>query len=97
MEKAVQVQTMKFMENMKQWNKNLHAYRRLHSSTTAALQLTDYMIEAADNGMVANAQMVDQSAAFDCVDAKILDRKIEIYGFSPETRQCTLLTEQRIY
>ena len=45
MEMTMQQQVLKFMENSGQFNKkNIHAYRSIHSTTTVALQLTDYMI-----------------------------------------------------
>ena len=87
MEKLVQKQVNKFMNDTKQWNKNLHAYRQMHNTTTADLQLTDYIVEAADKGLVANALMIDQSAAFNCMDAEILDEKMETYKFSNKTRR----------
>ena len=48
---------------------------------SAALQLTDFVIEAADKGLVSNSMMIDQSAEFDCINAKNLDRKLQLYNF----------------
>ena len=86
-EKAVHKQVLNFMKVSKQFNMNLHGYRELHSTTTAALQLTDYIMNAADREQVANSMMLDQSAAFDCVNAVILDRKLELYKLSENTRK----------
>ena len=58
---------MEYMESSGQWNKNLHAYRTLHSTTTAVLQITDFIMESVDNGHVPNAMFIDMSAVFDCV------------------------------
>ena len=87
MEKAVQNQVLKFLEDTNQLNKNLHGYRELHSTTTMLLQLTDFISDSADDGMIANAMFVDQSAVFDCVNAGILDEKLKIYNFSENTRK----------
>ena len=87
MEKAIQMQLMQYMEESKQFNRNLHAYRNLVNTTTALLQLTDYSIEAADSGLITQIMMLDQSAAFDSVDFGILDGKMELYHFSENTRK----------
>ena len=83
----MQTQIMDYMNTTKQWNKNLHAYQKIYSTTTAALHLTDFTIEAADMGKVANCMQLNQSAAFDCVNSKNLDRKLELYKFSKNTRK----------
>ena len=55
--------------------------------TTAALQITDFLVESADRGMVPNAMFINQSAAFDCVEAEILNKKLELYKFSSNMRE----------
>ena len=65
MENAVQQQVLKLMNESGQMNKNLHAYKTLLSTTMASLQITDFIVEAADRYLVANAMMLNQSAAFD--------------------------------
>ena len=87
MERVIQKQVLNFMDTTGQFNRNLHAYRQISSTTTAALQITDYTMEAADLGMIPQAMLLDQSAAFDCVSADILDSKMELYGFSENTRK----------
>ena len=87
MERTIQSLIISFMDETRQWNKNLHAYRVLYSTTTAALQITYFIVDSADRGMVPNAMFIDQSAAFDCMEANILNRKLELYKFSVNTRE----------
>ena len=51
-EMAVHDQIAKHMESNHLWNRNNHAYRRYHSTTTAMIQLTDLIFEAADRNLV---------------------------------------------
>ena len=55
MERAVLSQVLDFMENTNQFNKNLHGYKALHSTTTTMIQLTDFIGEAADAKLITNA------------------------------------------
>ena len=71
MERAVQLQVLRYMNESNPLNKNLHGYRKLYSTTTVMLQMMDFTMEAADNKLIANAMMIDQSAAFDCMNALI--------------------------
>ena len=84
-ERAVQRQVVKFMETSKQLNSNMHAYRKMYNTTTAVLQITDYIITAAENKRISNVMLIDQSAAFDCVEGDILIEKLKLYNFSDET------------
>ena len=86
MEKTIQKQLINFMETTEQTNKNSHAYKTMHSTITALMQITDYVAEAADRNLVANLMIIDQSAALECVDKLILDQKMAIYNFSQHTR-----------
>ena len=85
MEHVVKRQVLYFMDTMNQFNRNLHAYRTLRSMTTAVLQLTDFAVEAADKGQIAQLMMLDQSAAFNCVNAEILMEKMRVYKFAEAT------------
>ena len=80
-EMAVQDQITKHMEINLLWNRNNHAYRRYHSTTTAMIQLTDLIFEAADRNLVTTIMALDQLAAFDSINHKILSDKLKIYKF----------------
>ena len=47
------------------------------------IQMYDTWVEAIDRHEMAGVAMIDQSAAFDCVDHGILRDKLQLYGFDP--------------
>ena len=47
-EMEVHRQIMNFMDGNRLWNSNNHVYRKYHSTTSAMLQLSDKIFEAAD-------------------------------------------------
>ena len=75
-ERLAQSQIVEFMNKMQQFNHNLHAYKEMYSTTTAVLNITDSIVEAANQRKIAATLLLDQSAVFDCVDAHILLQKL---------------------
>ncbi|KAI8486134.1 hypothetical protein Bbelb_362340 [Branchiostoma belcheri] len=59
-----------------------HAYRKLHSTETALLKMTDDWLDNMDNGFMTAVVLLDYSAAFDLVDHNLLLQKLETYGFT---------------
>ena len=59
------------------------AYRKLHSTETALIKITDDLLCAMDSSQCSILIMLDQSAAFDTVDQKLLLERFEQwYGIS---------------
>ena len=81
-EKAAQLQIMKHMESKHLFNENHHAYRAKLSTTTAILQLSDSIWQGTDMNSITITMAIDETAAFDCVNFKILIDKLKIYKFS---------------
>ena len=87
MERALQVQMMKFLESTKQLNNSNNAYHKGYSTATALMQIMDRINEAADLKSIANIMTVDESTAFNCISHKILDKKLSLYNFGTDTRK----------
>ena len=60
---------------------NHHGFRAQHSTTTAMLQMYDSWMDAANRGELAGVAMLDQSAAFDCIDHSLLIEELKLYGW----------------
>ena len=69
------------MNNNELFHPNHHGFRAQHSTTTAMIQLYDTWVEAVERGEMAGVMMIDQSAAFGCVDHGFLLAKLKLYGF----------------
>ena len=59
---------------------NLHGYRTNRSTQTALLQMYDHWVQAASNGQVSGAVLLDLSAAFDLVPPDTLVEKLRVHG-----------------
>ena len=84
-EKTVQEQIANHMKQEKLWNDNHHAYKMSYSTTTALGQLTDILYEAADEKNISIAMSIDESAAFDVIDHRMLLQKLALYNFDSTT------------
>ena len=63
-ERAIQPQILGYMEKTEQLNHNHHSYRKMHSTVTTMLQLSDKIFEDCDDKMISTLITLDQSAAF---------------------------------
>ncbi|KAI8499245.1 hypothetical protein Bbelb_230090 [Branchiostoma belcheri] len=66
-----------------------HAHRKLHSTETALLKMTDDWLDNMDNGFMTAVVLLDYSAAFDLVDHNLLLQKLETYGFTEDALDWT--------
>ena len=80
LEKIVYQQLYSYVTVNKILHPNLHGYRTNRSTQTALLQMYDRWVQAASNGQVSGAVLLDLSAAFDLVPPDILVKKLKVYG-----------------
>ena len=79
-ERTVQRQLLRYLESNKMISPNHHAYRDLHNTTTALLNLTDAIATSTDNNAIMTTMNIDLTAAFDCVPPLLLLKKLRFYG-----------------
>ena len=60
-----------------------HAYREVHSTSTALTQMTDDWLREIDDKKVVGSVLLNFSAAFDIIDHSLLLAKRMCYGFTP--------------
>ena len=84
-EKAVFNQLVKYLEDNKLLHPNHHGGRKGHSTTTALVQMYNNWVEHMEEGKLVGVMMIDQSAAFDLCDHKLLIEKLKLLGIEAET------------
>ena len=84
-ERVIQVQMLEYLENTDQLHPNHHTYRIGTSTTSALIQLADFIATGADANKITSTMTTDLSAAFDSVNHEILIEKIKYYGFDYTT------------
>jgi hypothetical protein len=57
-------------------------FRKLHSTVTALLNVTDKWLRNIDHGLVTGVVFIDLRKAFDTVDINILLSKLSMFGIS---------------
>ena len=82
LERVVFLQIVDYMDTNQMFHPNHHAFRSLHSTITAMIQMYDTWLEALERGEMAGVTIIDQSAAFDCVDLELFLAKLKIYGWA---------------
>ena len=80
LEEIVYEQMYSYFTANKILHPNLHGYRTNRSTQTALLQMYDHWVQAASNGQVSGAVLLDLSAAFDLVPPDTLVEKLRVYG-----------------
>ena len=79
--RAVCLQLVAYLDADKLMPPNQSAYRRLHSTETALTPVFSDIINELDRGNLVLLSMLDLSAAFDCVDHRILLSRLDMsYG-----------------
>ena len=79
-EKVVNDQLSDFLLSNRKLTMSQFAYRKLHSTITSLISVSDYWYENIDKNNVNFALFLDLKKAFDTVDHEILIRKMQVYG-----------------
>ena len=87
LERVVFLQVVEYLDTNGLLHPNHHGFRSNHSVTTGILQMYDSWMDALENGKMTGLTLVDLSAAFDCVDVKLLMAKLKLYKFDQHTCQ----------
>lgn len=83
-ERIVQTQLYSYFSTNDLFSPTQHAYRRNHSTETALLTVSDYILSAMNRGEVVLLTMIDLSKCFDTVDHATLLHILELYGIDTE-------------
>ena len=79
--RAVSSKIVDYLDTYKFVPSNQSAYIKVHSTTTVLIAVFSNIIDELDKGYLVLLTMLDLSAAFDCVDHKILLNRLEMpYG-----------------
>ena len=84
-ERAVQVQMLRFLEENNQLSRHHHAYRSKTNTTTALIEIMDAIATATDANLITATMSIDMSAAFNSICPQILQHKLRFYGFDDLT------------
>ena len=86
-ERATQVQLSKHLEENGLLHENHHSYRNMRSTTTALLQMSDYIYQATEENCITSTMTIDLSNAFECVHHQTLLRKLEHYNLGSNVKK----------
>ena len=84
-EKLVHDQVSEFIKANKFLSDRQSGFRKLFSTSTAVLDVSDHILEQLDNKQFVGAVLIDLKKAFDTVDHKILLKKLWCYGLQDQS------------
>lgn len=79
-ERVVQTQLYSYFSTYDLFSPTQHAYRRNHSTETALLTVSDFILSAMNRGEEVLITMIDLSKCFDTMDHETLLYVLELYG-----------------
>ena len=81
LEKVVHSQVYEFLKKSKILSENQSGFRNSHSTDTAVICVSEFILEELGKKKYVGAVLVDLKKAFDTVDHKILLKKLFCHGF----------------
>lgn len=82
-EKLIKKQILEFLNVNNILSNRQFGFRQKKSTGKAILEFIEYLLDRFDKGDFTIAKFIDLSRAFDCVDHKLLIRKLYCYNFHP--------------
>ena len=80
LERVVYNQIWNFLDTFNLISESQYGFRRNRSTTMAVLENLDYVYDNLDQGNTVLSIFMDFSKAFDCIDHRLLLRKLHSYG-----------------
>ena len=81
LEKLIAIQSIQFLFGRNDMDGFQSAYKAMHSTTTALLDITDNIYKALDISEVVVLVLLDYSKAFDCANHELIAAKLRALGF----------------
>ena len=82
LEKAVHNQLYNYLQEHRLLSQRQSGFRRKHSTATCLVEITDYLLDNLDKGIITGAIFLDLRKAFDVISHLVLLAKLPYYGIN---------------
>ena len=96
-EQSIQNQTQDYLQKNVLLYSYQSGFRATNSTDTCLPQLTDMILNGAENGNYTGMISIDLQKAFDTLDHKILFAKMKCIGFSNKTINFTRISQREFF
>ena len=88
LEKVVHTQLYKYLQEHKFLSQRQSGFRPKHSTATCLIEITDFLLNNLDSGVITGAIFLDLKKAFDVISHEILLSKLPYYGIISVELNC---------